>query len=303
MSQILKDLNKLAVKMGAPVVGQNISEQLRAISTFYEGTSHGANISERVNEIRSAYHAGGGKPTLIEKSIIQNGIYSAIDDEADGYSKVSVNIPDAKTKWLMSHGTEFIRIPKEDLAFTDKPAVAMKLKVLEPEVGFSGSCQLFGGWSNTGAFIVEYDQSNSNKPFIAKYTNTYTQIYNISLNNTVYVSMGYNKYIREMVFNSSEEPIQQIIEGNYIGGTNTEVTAHDLLIYSAMSYTDETQWNISKAKIAYLHLYDNNVLIFDGVPKVDPTTGKACLYDSISGKYYGNANASSPTDFEIVEED
>lgn len=93
-----------------------------------------------------------------------------------------------------------------------------------------------------------------------------------------------------------------MIEGNYIGGTNATVAEHDLLIYSAMSYTDETQWNISKAKIAYLHLYDNNALIFDGIPKINPTTGKACLYDSVNDKYYGNANAESPTDFEIVEE-
>lgn len=59
MSQILKDLNKLAEKMGAPVVGQNISEQVRAISTFYGGTTHGANINERISEVRQAYHGGG----------------------------------------------------------------------------------------------------------------------------------------------------------------------------------------------------------------------------------------------------
>lgn len=65
MSQILKDLNKLAEKMGAPVVGQNISEQVRAISTFYGGTSHGANINERINEVRQAYHTEGGETTNI----------------------------------------------------------------------------------------------------------------------------------------------------------------------------------------------------------------------------------------------
>lgn len=210
--------------------------------------------------------------------------------------------PAPKEKWLMSHGTEFIRIPKAELAFTTKPAVAMKLKVLEPGAGFTGSCQLFGGWSNNGAFIVEYDQSNPNKPFIAKYTTFQAQMYNVSLNSTIYVSMGYNKYIRGIVFDSAEEPIQQMIEGNYIGGTNATVAEHDLLIYSAMSYTDETQWNLTKAKIAYVHLYNDNALIFNGVPKIDPTTGKACLYDSVNDKYYGNANAESPTDFEIVEE-
>jgi hypothetical protein len=214
----------------------------------------------------------------------------------------SAPAPEPKEKWLMSHGSEFIRIPKDDLAFTDKPSVAMKLKVLEPGVGVTGSCQLLGGWASSIAFIVEYDQSNGYKPFIAKYNSDYTQMNNILLNTTVYVSLGYNKYVRAVVLNSSEEPIQQMIASNYIGGTNTAVAEHDLLIYSAMSYTDETQWNISKAKIAYVHLYDDTTLIFNGVPKIDPTTGKACLYDSISGKYYGNANAESPTNFEIVEE-
>lgn len=98
MSQILKDLNKLAEKMGAPVVGQNISEQVRAISTFYGGTTHGANINERINEVRQAYHTeGGGEATLIEKAISVNGVYSATSDSADGYSKVTVNVPEPKT--------------------------------------------------------------------------------------------------------------------------------------------------------------------------------------------------------------
>ena len=65
MSQILRDLNKLAEKMGAPVVGQNISEQVRAISTFYGGTSHGANINERISEVRQAYHGGETSTTNI----------------------------------------------------------------------------------------------------------------------------------------------------------------------------------------------------------------------------------------------
>lgn len=105
MSQILKDLNKLAAKMGAPVVGRNISEQVRAISTYYEGTTHGANIAERINEVRHAWHEGSEPATLVEKSIIQNGIYLATDDEADGYSKVTVDVPpNVTTKNITANG-------------------------------------------------------------------------------------------------------------------------------------------------------------------------------------------------------
>lgn len=37
--------------------------------------------------------SGGGGSTLVEKTITANGDYYAIDDNADGYSKVTVNVP------------------------------------------------------------------------------------------------------------------------------------------------------------------------------------------------------------------
>jgi hypothetical protein len=40
--------------------------------------------------------SGGGDapaPVLIEKSVTENGTYSAADDEADGYSTVIVSVP------------------------------------------------------------------------------------------------------------------------------------------------------------------------------------------------------------------
>lgn len=78
MSQILRDLNKLADSVGAPVVGQNISEQVRALSTFFGGTSHGANIAERVNELR---HAGLGSGVSVVNGIDYTGIDIGFDLE------------------------------------------------------------------------------------------------------------------------------------------------------------------------------------------------------------------------------
>lgn len=40
---------------------------------------------------------GGSSPTLITKSITQNGTYSASDDSADGYSEVSVDVANSYT--------------------------------------------------------------------------------------------------------------------------------------------------------------------------------------------------------------
>ena len=44
--------------------------------------------------------SGGGSATLIEKSVNANGVYNASDDEADGYEKVTVNVPTLQTEAL-----------------------------------------------------------------------------------------------------------------------------------------------------------------------------------------------------------
>lgn len=59
MSSIKKELNDLAIKIGAPVVGENISEQIRAINTHLGGSSNGANISERIDELTKVFNSGG----------------------------------------------------------------------------------------------------------------------------------------------------------------------------------------------------------------------------------------------------
>lgn len=49
---------------------------------------------------------GGGSATLITKSITANGDYSAVDDGADGYSAVSVDVqPSLTTKSITENGT------------------------------------------------------------------------------------------------------------------------------------------------------------------------------------------------------
>lgn len=40
---------------------------------------------------------GGGSATLVEKTVVANGVYNASGDSADGYSKVTVEIEDAPT--------------------------------------------------------------------------------------------------------------------------------------------------------------------------------------------------------------
>lgn len=45
------------------------------------------------NQWRELPSGGGGSSTLIDKIITENGIFNPADDEANGYSLVTVNIP------------------------------------------------------------------------------------------------------------------------------------------------------------------------------------------------------------------
>lgn len=46
------------------------------------------------------------QPVIIEKSVSENGTYNAVDDEADGYSSVTVDVqPDLTTKSITDNGT------------------------------------------------------------------------------------------------------------------------------------------------------------------------------------------------------
>lgn len=51
----------------------------------------------------------GGGGTLVQKTVTANGVYNASDDSADGYSKVTVNVPasavDTGTKSITENGT------------------------------------------------------------------------------------------------------------------------------------------------------------------------------------------------------
>lgn len=47
---------------------------------------------------KSLSGGGGSEPVLISKSISSNGTYNASDDNADGYSSVSVSVPNSYTQ-------------------------------------------------------------------------------------------------------------------------------------------------------------------------------------------------------------
>ena len=74
----------------------------------YEYKDPNTDVIQKMDELAGAISesGGGGSATLIEKSVTSNGTYKASDDEADGYSQVSVSVsPNVGTKSITENGT------------------------------------------------------------------------------------------------------------------------------------------------------------------------------------------------------
>lgn len=335
MSQILRDLNKLAEKMGAPIVGRNISEQVRAISTYYDGTSHGANIAERINEVAHS-NIGSGSAVLISKTINRNGNYSATDDEADGYSDVKVNVSvptptlitknitangtydasgdsadgyssvsvNVKTKWLKSHGSEYIVIPAND--FTKHVDLTLVMNFYIYDIG-SGDVwtPLFGSCvANCNRdFSIMHNPGYQSGTLTAHYYESWDDraIGNANMTKPSTAILGWG--VATVINEDGTIPLR--FKSNS-SESESSFANHDIGIFCRMmgnlGSQTPSQYGI-KMCVSNVKMYDSTGLIFSGTPAIDPTTGKAGLYDSVNNKYYGNVNTSSATDFEIVEED
>lgn len=69
-----------------------IVDVLNAIAAKYEGADDAVINPDAIANIAAVADKLMPEPTLIEKSITANGEFMATDDEADGYSKVTVNV-------------------------------------------------------------------------------------------------------------------------------------------------------------------------------------------------------------------
>ena len=70
-----------------------LTDSINALTTYANEVTGASDttLSDAVHTLASGY--GGGSATLIAKTITENGTYSAEDDDADGYSSVTVNVP------------------------------------------------------------------------------------------------------------------------------------------------------------------------------------------------------------------
>lgn len=66
---------------------------LNAMAAKYDGESDATINPDAIANITAVLNNIIPEPTLIEKTITENGEYDPADDNADGYSSVSVNVP------------------------------------------------------------------------------------------------------------------------------------------------------------------------------------------------------------------
>lgn len=86
-----------------------LTDGINALTTYANGVTGASDttLSDAVHTLASGY-GGGGSATLITKAITANGTYSAEDDDADGYSSVTVNVPSSgASSWTKVAETSF----------------------------------------------------------------------------------------------------------------------------------------------------------------------------------------------------
>lgn len=74
--------------------GYYVTDMLKSFGTDLTGTQiEGKGITDVLNDIADNYSGGGGSAVLVEKTITDNGVYTARNtDNADGYSVVTVDV-------------------------------------------------------------------------------------------------------------------------------------------------------------------------------------------------------------------
>ena len=92
-------------------------DEAEAKGATMPATENSANLANTVASIPT-----GSSPTLITKQIIENGTYAAEDDNADGYSEVTVNVPSGIPIDEDSSTPLVFGIDNDGFYFSDTPA-------------------------------------------------------------------------------------------------------------------------------------------------------------------------------------
>ena len=145
MTNNVEALRTLYVALGGEASdvenASTIVEVLNAIAVLFEGDGDAALNAEAIANIAAVASSIYPSPaTLIEKEITENGTYNASSDEADGYSKVTVSVPNPSTGKLTINSTEEVNCTNYASAqVVDEYLVAENIKNGVTILGITGS--------------------------------------------------------------------------------------------------------------------------------------------------------------------
>lgn len=173
-----------------------------------------------------------------------------------------------KLEYIQSSGTQFI-----DTGVVGKTGVKAvgKFRPLSLE-----SCIVLGCYGSQRFYMLSFNGSNIRYGYVDWYTAT----------TAVYANLD---YAFEVDFSAGKQHLK--LNGTtYISSSNATTFNNNCTIY-AFAYNDNgPAGDFAKCRMYSLQLYDNDTLVRDFVPCINPN-GNIGLYDLVNKKFYGNAGS------------
>lgn len=287
------------IKMGVDVLGI-IGEHVG--SEFWEGTQAEYDAME-THDPSAFYAITDGHPiVLVDKTVTENGEYDPADDDADGYSGVTVNVSggvtilsgmDEPTASVGSDGDMYLRTSPAHLdssnnsyitpGYTVKPNTKLVIDVTVKNA-FSGRKYpaIFGFWQNnwstsTTLFVRHVSVGAGNTYFAwgASYT-----IAEVPLEKRITITIDKDS----ISWTGSGESYTYQLSG-------TGFTAGGPFYIYTQNYNNDSN-NLCPMKLYRFSIYEDDTLVHDYVPALG-NNDTPCLYDEVEQAYFYNAGSDS----------
>ena len=239
-------------------------------------------------------HSMRVKPTTTTKTITESGTYNAISDGVDGYSSVTVNVPELPVTFLKSIKSVGNSVILTDIVPAYDWTLIANIK-LGAQTLTTGShmmigCVSYDGQNIAGYYGPGYDSGNNQMGFYdGNIWGSGNYIISLSSDNkntpeTLIMRRGNgaNIFGKQSVINTAPASYTSItaelaILGGNIGGTVYPYASTEMTLYG-------------------LQFYNNTgTLIHNLLPAQSKATGRGGLYDIVTNKFY-----PSSTDYDDV---
>ena len=233
--------------------------------------------------------SGGGSPAVLtEKSVTANGTYSAADDNADGYSSVTVAVPELPVMFVKSIKSIGNSIIVTDIIPEYDWEVFMDIKLENPTYAQTspGNNELFGKKITNDYMIISVSKWNAslNTDFVSYFGfspisgttySGYIPDSDIGIRNSLVSRRGAGKCI----YGSSSFTMS---------GNISQTSRNPVAIFGSIQDNEV----LSKYEKYDITMYSmemfsgSGALVHTLVPAKSKSTNRAGLYDLVTGKFY-----------------